>query len=292
MQKFIYKMSLLIVAVTIVASSNLEAEIIYTDLNPDKEITPSAGGSQGYSIDFNSDKHIDISFQVDNLVDEYKYVNVSGVLRKNQIAGDGDTTTKGEFFPLCFVENELIGDGQSYKWYNDWDLQWEHALPITICGYGLNSPGHWAGGLSNRYLGIRFYLNGNYHYGWVAIEIPTTPNACTFKGYAYESEPNKPILAGQQVTGIDKDYSNGNNISISPNPATDNILISLPISGLSTYSISIFNTAGIEIISFTEQELSGKYALELSTEKFLPGIYYCSINSGIIKLFKSFIVVK
>jgi hypothetical protein len=47
----------------------------------------------------------------------------------------------------------------------------------------------------NRYLGLKFVLGGETHYGWARMTVNRT--AVTLTGYAYETVPNKPILAGQ-----------------------------------------------------------------------------------------------
>jgi hypothetical protein len=64
------------------------------------------------------------------------------------------------------------------------------------------SRGYWKGNLTNRYLGVRFQLNGQTHYGWVRMTVTSNVNLnkptleATITAYAYETVPNKPILAG------------------------------------------------------------------------------------------------
>lgn len=48
-------------------------------------------------------------------------------------------------------------------------------------------------GVTNRYLGLEFKVNGNVHYGWVRLNFPFSKGA-TITGYAYETIPNKPII--------------------------------------------------------------------------------------------------
>jgi len=78
------------------------------------------------------------------------------------------------------------------------------------CFHGGNEPMVNAGQLSypygswvnvkDRYLGIKFKIKDQIHYGWarlsVQVELPLTITA-TITGYAYESIPNKPIIAGR-----------------------------------------------------------------------------------------------
>ena len=64
------------------------------------------------------------------------------------------------------------------------------------------SRGYWAGNLKNRYLGVRFQLNGQTHYGWIRLTVTTNVKSgkpsleATITGYAYETVANKAIKAG------------------------------------------------------------------------------------------------
>lgn len=59
--------------------------------------------------------------------------------------------------------------------------------------------GPWANygkGVMNRFLGFKFTINGETHYGWARLNVvfqSTIPYA-TLTGYAYETVANKPIL--------------------------------------------------------------------------------------------------
>jgi len=63
--------------------------------------------------------------------------------------------------------------------------------------------GQWANGgkgLKNRYLGLQFEIKGKTHYGWVRVTVDTSggPDFIgTLTGYAYETVPGKPIIAGK-----------------------------------------------------------------------------------------------
>jgi hypothetical protein len=66
--------------------------------------------------------------------------------------------------------------------------------------YGSTSQifGQWLNA-KNRYLGLRFMINGEVHYGWARLSVPaqgfqTSP---VLTGYAYETVPNKPIITGK-----------------------------------------------------------------------------------------------
>ncbi|HEY4902191.1 MAG TPA: hypothetical protein VIH89_01840 [Candidatus Sulfotelmatobacter sp.] len=63
-------------------------------------------------------------------------------------------------------------------------------------GYGGQSNffGPWAGA-KNRYLGFKFLIDGQIHYGWARFSVPSIEGA-VLTGYAYETVANKPIIEG------------------------------------------------------------------------------------------------
>jgi hypothetical protein len=63
-----------------------------------------------------------------------------------------------------------------------------------------NTQGLWLGGVNNRYLGIRFKLTpaGNWLYGWARLDVDATPDSFTVKDYAYNVETgSNEIEAGK-----------------------------------------------------------------------------------------------
>lgn len=63
-----------------------------------------------------------------------------------------------------------------------------------------NRVGVW-GNVKDHYLGLRFQLLGKIHYGWVRMSVEVSRNpvkaTATVTGYAYETVPNRPIIAGR-----------------------------------------------------------------------------------------------
>jgi hypothetical protein len=77
---------------------------------------------------------------------------------------------------------------------------------FSVTGDCGNSKGHYRGpwendgkGVTNRYLGLKFKIEGKTHYGWARLTFPgwpKTPLGATLTGYAYETIPGKAIIAG------------------------------------------------------------------------------------------------
>jgi hypothetical protein len=55
--------------------------------------------------------------------------------------------------------------------------------------------GHWVHA-QHRYLGLRFISGGKVHYGWARLNVDAGVGA-ELTGYAYETIPGKPIIAGR-----------------------------------------------------------------------------------------------
>jgi hypothetical protein len=79
-------------------------------------------------------------------------------------------------------------------------------------GSQYSDQGPWAGkadkGVKNRYLGLKLVIDGEVHYGWARFTVTLGHHrqigdvAGTLTGYAYETVPDKPIIAGR-TTGED-----------------------------------------------------------------------------------------
>ena len=56
--------------------------------------------------------------------------------------------------------------------------------------------GYWFN-VTDRYLGLKFVVNGNTHYGWARLSVSSGFVTATLTGYAYETIPNKSIITGK-----------------------------------------------------------------------------------------------
>jgi hypothetical protein len=69
--------------------------------------------------------------------------------------------------------------------------------------------GYWFD-VSDRYLGLKFTIQGETHYGWARLSVKFSQPRLNAQltGYAYETTPNKGIIAGQ-TSGTEEDASRG-----------------------------------------------------------------------------------
>jgi len=62
--------------------------------------------------------------------------------------------------------------------------------------------------VKDRYLGLKFFIKGEVHYGWARFTVHVNPDNfkvnALLSGYAYEATPGKPIRACQ-ISGTVED---------------------------------------------------------------------------------------
>jgi hypothetical protein len=101
--------------------------------------------------------------------------------------------------------------------------------------------GPWAN-VANKFLGFQFDINGETHYGWARFSVSARGSfptiTATLTGYAYETEPDKTILAGDR--GI------ASNTSIEGADAEDASVDSTPSQVLPSLGLLSLGSIGLE----------------------------------------------
>lgn len=73
-------------------------------------------------------------------------------------------------------------------------------LNMAIDAFGTSGfrSGSWLK-VETAYLGFKFVISGQIHYGWALVKFPSPGGylSGSIYGYAYETEPNQPIITGQ-----------------------------------------------------------------------------------------------
>jgi hypothetical protein len=179
-----------------------EARIIYT---PTHHVIDNGGS---YQLDFNHDGATDLSFR--NWATLACTTDGSCWPRQDLAASlaTGNRAVHNIYGAMALKPGMLIGSKQVFRGKQEM---------MAIAGTGSTSQawGSWVN-VKNRYLGVRFKIKGQAHYGWarlnVQVQLPLTISA-TLTGYAYETVPNKAIIAGKtkgaDVVTIDEPTSLG-----------------------------------------------------------------------------------
>jgi hypothetical protein len=199
-----------VAGVALVASLPTEAEVVYTPANI--KITPIRSGVTTVQLDINNDGQPDFQFAALSRAsfssgrdDFYGTLNVGGDLPSNQamISHQGGLVA-------ALPRGAKIGP----------DGKFGPGHYMAICddfsGSGFTS-GNWVH-INNRYLGVKFQIDGEIHYGWV--RMGTDCNSGTITGYAYETVANQRLRAGQGAADDQIDSGPAALQQLTPKPAT------------------------------------------------------------------------
>jgi hypothetical protein len=170
-------------------SESAEAKVVYTPVHKDivcdhYKIRSMCTGT--LRLDLNHDDRRD--FRLEAVAD----IGDSGGLRvlpansENQVWKTSSRLVWAEALPLGAV----IRSARNFQAKWAWMFNWDETSTLFFSG-------PWAN-VSNRYLGLKFVINGKMHYGWARLTTyPGLNRYATLTGYAYETIPNKPIIAGK-----------------------------------------------------------------------------------------------
>lgn len=177
------------------AVAGAQAQIVYTDVNPDDAHDASNNGPVEFGyLDLNADQVLDFYvYSRDTTVgaNNYKLTMVApyGTLG-NAVAGD---TPAGYNYAFAMNAGDLID--ASVNWITPAS---NGALSMA---YAKNDAfpyaSYWKGGVTDKYLGLKFFLAGSAHYGWARLDVGASGDAFTIKDYAYNSTADAAINAGQ-----------------------------------------------------------------------------------------------
>jgi len=164
------------------ASPKADAEIVYT---PEHVLLK---GSSTYQIDLNHDGINDFGLQMLPIFHSSMLLAIPDV-NGNQVVRP--PVGSNEAVPLNF--GGPIGPNRQFASKTTYG-----GIFMALNGsYGsltwFNGP--WAKA-SNKYLGLKFLIDGEVHYGWARLSV--MKRYSTLTGYAYETVANQPIPAGKE----------------------------------------------------------------------------------------------
>ncbi len=186
------------------------AEIIYTDIDPDLVLNDDG---EFCEIDMNNDGNFDFAFlKVSWSFSTYysesrKYVTQlwcgPAETSANEIAaisvtiGSAASTTFIQEFPYNLSSGILINS--YYEFQND-GYQLMAAREFSEGGELIDDAGYWWPVFEDRYIGVHFIdAEENYHYGWIRCSVIDSIETLVIKDYAFESVPEKAIYAGDTI---------------------------------------------------------------------------------------------
>jgi len=152
------------------------------------------GSGESYMLDLNRDGKADfrLAHRVVNTDSGHAsslYASAASFADKNEVQG-----TRGSH---SFLASALEGGARIPEGHFSYKGVMAYACTAIFCSK--YNRGNWIN-VRNRYLGLKFRIRGKTHYGWARLTVQTQYPAtivAILTGYAYETIPNKPIIAGK-----------------------------------------------------------------------------------------------
>jgi len=168
------------------SSSNLiYSQIVYSNFEPDSIFKTSYGGpvdgSNYLNLDINGDAINDLA-----IIIHYSYGDQSASvqpLNNTPIIYDAGYADTLNIFDTISAFSNWSTEQLSLTYLNTFDIQ---------------LAGMWAE-VDNKFLGLKLVEGSNFFYGWVRIEVKGSNIEITVKDFAYNSQPNQPIIAGEGI---------------------------------------------------------------------------------------------
>jgi hypothetical protein len=165
-----------------------EAKIVYTK-------THQVIGTNGlYPLDLNHDGTIDFLIKEEGHPFSFSGSGSNGLGAKEAF---GNAVQGSNRLASALSKGASIGSRQRFI-SSTWSFGEVMFKVACSAEAGCATSGKWAN-VSNRYLGLRFQIDGKIHYGWarLSVAVQRYEITATLTGYAYETIPNKEIHAGQ-----------------------------------------------------------------------------------------------
>lgn len=171
-----------------------QAEVVITRTN--LPITPVTNSYTTVRIDLNHDGIADFSFSLSDFQYHTAFADL-GIRPRTGGAVVGVPGSKRSFYASALVRGAKIGPSAHFSSKGFAEIQ-RSTIPYTPSHYSRRQYGQWGGNVANRYLGVKFLVDGATHYGWIRFSVDSTrfPISATVTAYAYETIANKRILAG------------------------------------------------------------------------------------------------
>ena len=166
---------------------DINSVIIYTNNDP---YYSSKTLGDIYNLDLNNELIVDFTLQSIRDSDNLDYLIIGGTGVNKFISVSPWYTSPVPLDKFSEIYN-LVGyrNGETYESTG--------YFTVGDCfGYETLCYEDWKN-RKNKYLGLKFSINGQMHYGWAQMDV-TSPTQWVIKDYAYTATPIMPILAGEK----------------------------------------------------------------------------------------------
>ena len=172
--------------------------VVYTDINPDQSFS---GNGVFKAIDLNNDGVFDARVSMTTSSTSYIYYSWWGgqQLRRRSstrvnAAGIAPAGVAGPGSYSASAFNFGANINAAPNWNNNWSGYKRMAFAQTSNGWSY-SGGPWLNA-TDKYLGVRFPIAGQTHFGWVRMDVDIPNSTFVVKDYAHNADTNTISYAG------------------------------------------------------------------------------------------------
>ncbi len=263
-----------------------QAQIVYTDIDPDAEVQDTYADFSvlpidGQAIDFDGDGDNELIFaEREGTTYPNAYI-LNGAEADTDEPGDAVTALAANLFPFGGVD------------YAYW-LPLEAGTTISSAAatlaagtytlatftFGGSDPNAWVG-VGDKYVGLQFTLEeGTTHYGWIRVEIPEA-GLLIVKDYAYNATPDTPIQAGDMGDAVaNEDDVAGlggalSRIETYPNPFAQELQYKLEVAAAQEVEVGVYDVLGRRVATLHEGVLAAgsQHTFTLNGSELPNGLY-------------------
>lgn len=206
MKKLLSKKRSAFIVMAMLFAASAHAQIVYTDVDPDLTITQTPVGSTVHDLDINNDGITDATLTATRTA-TYRAVFLGPSNGSEALVCCPQLLTKS-INNYSFIGSDPSGTGGYWSTAQLSRLRELYFATGGGGGWGGNpvpAPpiGEWINA-TDRYLAIRFSVDGEWHYGWVRISVVSVSPSISFtiRDYAYNSVPGAGIFAGETECSI------------------------------------------------------------------------------------------
>ena len=186
------------VAGAFLASGVVNAQINYTDVNPDQVVNLA---NSPFALDMDGDTNDDLGFIVGTFAGTFSTSGYNIAYTGGYAAVVGQTSNgAGTMSSAVAVlsSGAMIDSNMGFTSSGSFGQAGSYYFTIAPSYGGTWTYGAWLG-QTDKFMGVSFTNGSGTHYGWVRLDVASDATSITIKDYAYNDTPDGPIMAGQMV---------------------------------------------------------------------------------------------
>jgi type IX secretion system substrate protein len=185
----------------LIAADKANGQVVYVDINPDTLLDTDL--NTFIVFDMNQDGQNDFYFDTwgfnsptagsNNGMFHNGSISINGYNNNQVLKGNtfgcvpfpnAFPLNQGDSIPSANQLNSFVHSAKFENWQN---IFYSPGVPTYQVCYNAISPP-----VQDVYIGVKFDINGQFHYGWFKVELQG--HAVLIKEYAYELQPNVPMV--------------------------------------------------------------------------------------------------